>query len=231
MAYLVRQRSSVTGRVGFAAAILLALAMAVGAAAASARPTVTIGSLPFPQPGYGVTESAHYVCDGARLGREDPSAPSYLVPALSNYGANPRPVITSWTTTGMTATLPEPHQPVPVTSRLVVFRPQPPSLYSNPVVVAISRPHRVAPNTVRTFHVHIPVQPGDEIGIASTGACAFTSALPGDAIVLYSRRRPLVVGELAVPTDPGFYANRPNVRATVAFRPDRTRMVTRIGTP
>ncbi len=198
---------------GFAAALLLTLP-----SAAVAQSTVTLGATPFATP-FGPPDAPRFFCDGARLVREDPEAPayapSYVVPLTSSYGDG-APVVTSWRMQGRTDA-----DAAAVEARLLVFRPVPGNLAADPVLIARSALQRVAPGGVAEFPADIPVQPGDQIGLASTGACTFTSAIGRETVVLYNDG-PLVVGELARATEPGFSANRPNISATVTYRTTTT---------
>jgi hypothetical protein len=193
-------------------AVLAAAALLVTAVPAASAESVTVGQLVANPaevngfPGYG--------CSAARLMRESATLPSYVVPITSGYSGSGDPAITSWSTIGRDVDGNPAN--LTVTTRLVVFRPAPGGTLSDPAPpVAISDPVAVAPEQTVTTAVHIPVQPGDEIGVQSTGACAWTSEDRGDFIMLYGQ--PLVLGEPLVPTDSGFTANRPNVRAVVTY--------------
>lgn len=194
------------------AAACLALAFsACTASAADAASTTTIGSLPGSfvglVTGQPTLQVGSYQCGMARLEHEDERLPSYVVPPTSGYGAG-QWHITAWRTYGATS---------PQRSSLVVVRPPAGgTLRSDPTAIAISDEVTVAASQVTTTEVDIPVEPGDEIGVRSTGACTFTSEYGGDEIDLY---RTFDVGDTLVKPGPGFYANRPDVDATLEYRP------------
>jgi hypothetical protein len=195
-------------------AALAAAALLLTAVPAASGETVTVGQLSTRTSPSAELVYPDYQCQAARLTAESPDGPSYLVPITSGYSGSGDPVITSWSTMGRSVDRNPPN--LTVTTRLVVFRPVPGvPLGTAAPPVAISDPVTVAPEQTVTAAVHIPVQPGDEIGVQSTGACAYTSALPMDSIQLY--QTPLVLGEPLKPTDSSFHANRPNVRAVVSY--------------
>jgi hypothetical protein len=194
-------------------AALAASALLLVAVPAAQAESVTVGQLSARILSSGKVAPPSYQCQAAHLTAESPDGPSYFVPITSGYSGSGDPVITSWSTMGRDADA-DPAN-LTVTTRLVVFRPVAGAPLSAAPPVAISDPVTVAPEQTVTTATHIPVQPGDEIGVQSTGACAFTSALSADSIQLY--QTPLVLGEPLKPTDSGFHANRPNVRAVVTY--------------
>jgi hypothetical protein len=193
-------------------AALAAAALLLTAVPAASAQSVTLGQLSTPFDG--VTYYPSYQCTAARLTKESATLPSYLVPMTSGYSGSGDPVITSWSTMGRGINANPANQTV--TTRLVVFRPVPGvPLYTAAPPVAISDPVTVAPEQTVTTAVHIPVQPGDEIGIQTTGACVWTSEDHGDYVLLW--QVPLVFGTPLVETEPGIVSDRPNVRAVVTY--------------
>jgi hypothetical protein len=193
-------------------AALAAAALLLIAVPAAQAESVTIGQLPIPFGG--VMYYPSYQCTAARLTKESATLPSYIVPITSGYSGSGDPVITSWSTMGRGVDANPAN--TTVTTRLVVFRPVAGvPLYTPAPPVAISDPVTVAPEQTVTAATHIPVQPGDEIGIQTTGACVWTSEDHGDAVVLW--QDPLVFGEPLHETDPGIVSSRPNIRAVVTY--------------
>ena len=121
----------------------------------------------------------------------------------NSYAAPVAGVLTSWSINEGPATGPV---------GLKVFRPQGGSY----LVVGHDGPRALTPNTLNTYAITIPVQPGDLVGLsvpaASPSNCAFETGQSGDVI---SYREGLAADGQSLSPEDSFTESRLNVSATL----------------